>query len=395
MCPCYGVPTARYFCDQVAPALAIFRPTGSNGRMKNSAIYWLEGNLGLNFVRCAYAGWRGLLGAARYHIQENLAGQTSLTEDQCDAFLPRMATAPFGYRSRLLISQRGVAEPMFEFDRWNALFQPDGTIRRENLLSVLEWLARHRKAPVSKYRQLLADPARTARLGHTLFCGCADRHGIKSLGSTLGLALLGTAIAGLQFSRTCQLCYRLCLPWVERCPVHSRHAKYLATESEQLFHVRVARKIHPPTSEPYSGYNHDEQACLRRVSIVLFPNSSTVQAAWSASIDAALQLAPAVQARLPHDFQSLDQRTAMMQLRRGIDELEWDPAAWPAKIAEAERFFEAEEAASPRAARHRRARQLEKVQELRSSGRTWDEIASELRESVNTLKSAWKRSRAD
>ena len=154
--------------------------------------------------------------------------------------------------------------------------------------------------------------------------------------------------------RTCELCFRIPVPGLERCGLHSQSKANLADgrndAGERSQAARTARRIiqcagHPPPK--YTGGPITNLRFGAAIAGILWPMSSNRVNAWRQDIASRLAQAPILTSRLPANFNTLPQAQQQALLRSLIDPNEWSCYAWWNKIGRAERWFSAERDVSP------------------------------------------------
>lgn len=247
-------------------------------------------------------------------------------------------------------------------------------------------LSRERCLPILK------QPATLARFGYRLARITGSRRGVESREFTIALAIFGLGAIGLGHRCMCQFCFRVAVPWLSRCGMHSQskglHSDPSHNYSLQSQRARIGRRaamaIQWPQNRPVeiSGWLDHEPWTLAG----LLWNTP-----WCdrSEILSELRAAPLVREKLPNHLEKLGRDRLLYELRAAIDPHEWLADLWPVKIKAAQMWFEAEASVAPghppKGLRKKTAERLAMAIQMLNDGENKSKVAKKLGISPSNL----------
>lgn len=188
-------------------------------------------------------------------------------------------------------------------------------------------------------------PGRLVQLGYKMARVSSKRFGFHSKQFAASLCMVGLGYNGLVKNRLCTSCFRLAMPGLERCSIHSQ-SKVI---SDDLGNTRSTRSDAARTARLISGLLDDFPESLPHilwvdaealtVAGVLWPLDHQEHQTWNARIRQVLKEGSTVRKMLPEDFLCRPHREQLSLLRAAIDPNEWIIDRWPARIQAANQWF--------------------------------------------------------
>ena len=309
--------------------------------MQSPPLYWVQGPVDIrDFV---WEGFQMLGEAVMWGCQawgadpEKLALQRKLLPRPLDLWWPVFLDADF--RKRAVLKMQ--APPLM------SLLSQSGYLDRVDWLSEIRSMGRLHRLSASRVEDTLRHPASTCRLAYRLLRLAAARGALHSREVGLSLATLRCAAGPLLRRRTCQICFRVAFPGLQRCRLHSR-SKLLATD-KAIQAARTARIIAGQTGDLRKKSDRMARDARREdlLAGVLFTSHLRRPAEWRADVLDALSMAPRTSGQLSKGFRSLTAVALLGELRRNVDPDYWPTERWADRIDLVERWFDAAHAATP------------------------------------------------
>lgn len=278
------------------------------------------------------------------------------------------------------------------------------SFRRNLLIDYLSELANYSDEEQSN-AQMFSDPKEAVRAGYRLLRATWKKHGRDSLAFAKALIFFGLGARPFFAPLQCQLCYRLAIPGLNRCHLHSR-AKSLRTDfygdaNLQSQRARTGRKVMKRLFEKALRLENTypdtfplmEPEALTNILWTDYMNQDVVRK----QVLAALSEAPIITTRLPHDFFALDFSVQIETLRATLDPNQDSVRLWPETIREAKKWFEEERKVSPgrqpKGMREKNRQVVAKARNLMSAGTSRTDTAKILGISTNYLTKLLQRDR--
>ena len=218
------------------------------------------------------------------------------------------------------------------------------------------------------------------------------------------LSMIGAGALSLISAVPCDLClFRCATLGTRRCGACSRSKRVVDSGAEmtRAADVRRSRTIRAEVLLPFDTSDEDLNAKIARsIACLLYsmPVGGRAHSLWLAKVKEALIAAPAVCAWLQPHFLEMNHRAQLKALQAAIDPNEWDYAAWPRKIAQAQAWIDGAAAVCDR----RRGPGVMRItieraaiaRALIESGESKTAVARRLGISISNLSHVLRRSRA-
>lgn len=279
---------------------------------------------------------------------------------------------------------------------------PVPAMRRHDLVNWWGALVRPDQITKDAFMVGMGEPEFLISLGYLMLRGpffCAAECS-REFGACL--SMVGAGTVALITSRPCNLCkFRRAVYASDRCALCSM-SKSVVTLDQFDQQAAVTRKRKRILQAGNSSLGelvvpHSQEPAERALALMLasMHRSTPEYRAWAKAVRTSLSLSPGVSHQLPKNFLGLRQQAQLKELRRVIDPLEYDYAAWPEKILAAQRWMEAEaivaarrKVAGPTQSTIEKGR---RARSLLSSGLSRAEIAEQIGLSLSHLSHILRR----
>lgn len=201
------------------------------------------------------------------------------------------------------------------------------------------------------FQDSLTDPHWLIHASYLWLCGILEAGGENSKEFSAALTAFGLGALGAFPRVECDLCFRLAISQRLRCKHHSVSTLVGGDDTKRIQNSSEARRACKQLNWPDEKANFrlpinpmDEETVL---SGLLWPLYGKALEEKTSLLVGWLQHSPSVLKRLPADILELNANQILSNLRRHLDDSEWNIEAWGGKLYLAEQWFSALERVAP------------------------------------------------
>jgi len=236
---------------------------------------------------------------------------------------------------------------LLEVPYFESTIRPVPMMTARDLAAWWEMYIRPPELSSLEFSSLMGDPAMLVILGYITM---RDQFYDESEASPLigaCLSMIGAGAIGALVSDKCQLCqFRRSIFNTKRCKLCSLSKRVVdpVHRAQQAAGIRHSKRI-LATTDFFSSINMlSDEGPARYFSTMIssMQRGSPAHNAWIQNIETALNSAPLARQLLPPDFMTISHAQQLSALRKAIDPQEWDYSLWPEKIAQAQKWCQAE-----------------------------------------------------